>query len=91
MRKLLLGLIVAVAVTTGLTSAALAINDPTVPGNECSPDDSAAVGNPEGGNPGIAQSLQVAPPVSLTNPGQSTGAKGQVNSEAIGTCPDSLD
>jgi hypothetical protein len=84
MRKLLLGLIVAVAVTTGLTSAALAINDPLVPANECSPDISAAVGDPEGGNPGIngPQTPQVSPPVSLNNPGVSTGAKGQEMSPA---------
>lgn len=87
MRKLLLGLIVAVAVTTGLTSAALAINDPRVPANECSPDNSAAVGDPEGGNPGIANTPQVAPPVSLNNPGNSTGAKGQIKSQALENCP----
>src|SRR4029453_3608495 len=84
MRQLLLGLIVAVAVITGLTPATLAINDPTVPADECSPDNSAAVGDPEGGNPGIngPHTPQVSPPVSLNNPGASTGAKGQEKAPA---------
>ena len=92
MRQVLLGLIVAVAVTIGLTPGALAINDPTVPADECSPDDSAAVGDPEGGNPGIngPNTPQVSPPVSLNNPGVSTGAKGQAKSPADnGICANS--
>ena len=88
MRTLLLGLIVAVAVTTGLTSAALAINDPKVPANECSSEESVAVGDPfEGANPGIAQAEPVSPAVSANNPGVSTGAKGQVKSQALENCP----
>jgi hypothetical protein len=92
MRQLLLGLIVAVAVTTGLTPATLAINDPTVPGDDCAADNSAAVGDPDGGNPGIngPNTPQVSPPVSLNNPGVSTGAKGQAKSPADdGICANS--
>ena len=86
-RKLaLFGVVAALLAAAAPTQA---INDPRVPANECSPDNSAAVGDPTGGNPGIAQSPQVAPPVSLNNPGVSTGAKGQENSQAIGNCPNS--
>jgi hypothetical protein len=69
-----------------------AINDPRVPANECSPDNSAAVGDPvDPGNPGInLHTPQVSPFVSGNNPGVSTGALGQQNSNAIGTCPNSL-
>jgi hypothetical protein len=81
-------------VTAALAASAApaqAINDPTVPGNECAADNSAAVGDPTGGNPGIAQSPQVAPPVSANNPGASTGANGQENSNAIGNCANSVE
>jgi hypothetical protein len=75
-----------------LAAPAHAINDPRVPANECSPDNSAAVGDPlSPGNPGInLHTPQVAPFVSGNNPGVSTGALGQQNSNAIGTCPNSL-
>jgi hypothetical protein len=55
-----------------------------VPAGSCAADNSSAVGNtPDGSNPGIATSDQVAPPVSDNNPGQgSTGAKGEENSQA---------
>ena len=67
-----------------LSAPALAINDPTVPAGTCAPENSSAVGNtPDGSNPGIATSDQVAPPVSDNNPGNgSTGAKGRENSQA---------
>jgi hypothetical protein len=76
----------------GAAVPAYAINDPRVPANECSPDNSAAVGDPlHPGNPGInLHTPQVAPFVSGNNPGVSTGALGQQNSNAIGTCPNSL-
>jgi hypothetical protein len=76
----------------GAAAPAYAINDPRVPANECSPDNSAAVGDPlQPGNPGInLHTPQVAPFVSGNNPGVSTGALGQQNSNAIGTCPNSL-
>jgi hypothetical protein len=74
-----LGVATAVVVgVLGVAAPAYAINDPQVPGDNCSSDNSVAVGDPVGGNPGIAQSPQVAPPVSKNNPGVSTGAKGQV-------------
>lgn len=65
--------------------AALAVNDPLVPGDECSAS-TQAVGhpaffnqqdNPQGANP----------PFSSNNPGVSTGAKGTANSEALAHCP----
>jgi hypothetical protein len=67
-----------------LSAPALAINDPLVPAGTCAAENSSAVGNtPDGSNPGIEQSEQVAPPVSDNNPGKgSTGAKGEENSQA---------
>jgi hypothetical protein len=56
----------------------------SAPAGSCAADNSSAVGNtPDGSNPGIATSDQVAPPVSDNNPGKgSTGAKGEENSQA---------
>jgi hypothetical protein len=79
-----------VVAVLGLAAPAYAINDPRVPGNECSPDNSAAVGDPVGGNPGITGNKNVRPFVSGNNPGVSTGALGQLRSHAIGKCPNSL-
>jgi hypothetical protein len=86
-RLALLGVVVA-----SLTAAApaQAINDPQVPGDECSNPHSVAVGDPPGGNPGIIGNPQVSPPVSANNPGVSTGARGAERSNAIGTCHNSL-
>jgi hypothetical protein len=81
-----LALLGVVGVSLAAAAPAQAINDPRVPGDECSNVHSVAVGDPPGGNPGIAQSDQVAPPVSLNNPGVSTGAKAVDNSNAFGTC-----
>ena len=83
---------IVVAGALGAAVPAYAINDPRVPANECSPDNSAAVGDPlHPGNPGInLHTPQVDPFVSGHNPGVSTGALGQQNSNAIGTCPNSL-
>ena len=79
----------AAVVTSGLllgalSAPALAINDVVVPAGTCAADTSSAVGNtPDGSNPGIATTDQVAPPVSDDNPGQgSTGAMGEENSQA---------
>jgi hypothetical protein len=89
-------------VAAGLVAAApaQAINDPRVPASACSNENSVAVGDPLGmGNPGInfhtpqpgsSSNATVSPPVSLNNPGQSTGAKGQLRSEAIGNCHNAL-
>src|SRR5829696_5953977 len=89
-RKLMVGGLFAGSVSlVAVAAPAYAINDPRVPANECSPDNSAAVGDPL--NPGInLHTPQVAPFVSGNNPGVSTGALGQQNSNAIGTCPNSL-
>ena len=81
----------AVSLGIGLAAPAYAINDPSVPADECSPDNSAAVGDPlHPGNPGInLHTPQVSPFVSGNNPGVSTGALGQLRSNAIGTCANS--
>ena len=79
-----------VAVSLAAAAPAQAINDPRVPGDECSNPNSVAVGDPPGGNPGIAQSDQVAPPVSANNPGVSTGAQAVLRSQAFGTCHNNL-
>ena len=92
-RKLMVGGVLAASVSlVAVAAPAYAINDPRVPANECSPDNSAAVGDPlRPGNPGInLHTPQVAPFVSGNNPGVSTGALGQQNSNAIGHCPNSL-
>jgi hypothetical protein len=90
MRVRRLALLGVVAPSLTATGPAQAINDPTVPGNECANANSAAVGDPLApGNPGINGNPQVSPPVSANNPGVSTGAKGQANSNAIGTCRNS--
>jgi hypothetical protein len=91
--KMLVGGLVAGSVSlVAVAVPAYAINDPRVPANECSPDNSAAVGDPlDPGNPGInLHTPQVSPFVSGNNPGVSTGALGQQNSNAIGHCPNSL-
>ena len=91
-RKLMVGGLLAGCVSLFAVAPAYAINDPRVPANECASDHSAAVGDPlNPGNPGInLHTPQVAPFVSGNNPGVSTGALGQQNSNAIGTCPNSL-
>jgi hypothetical protein len=84
-----LGVATAVVVAVlGVAAPAYAINDPRVPADECSPNNSAAVGDPPGGNPGITGNKNVSPFVSGHNPGVSTGALGFL-SNAIGTCPNS--
>ena len=90
-RKLMVGGLLAGSVSlVALAAPAYAINDPRVPADECSPNNSAAVGDPPGGNPGIIGNKNVSPFVSGHNPGVSTGALGQLNSNAIGKCPNSL-
>ena len=90
--KLMVGGLLAGSVSlVALAAPAYAINDPRVPANECASDHSAAVGDPlNPGNPGInLHTPQVSPFVSGNNPGVSTGALGQQNSNAIGTCANS--
>ena len=91
-RKLMVSGLLAGSVSLFAVAPAYAINDPRVPANECSPNNSAAVGDPlHPGNPGInLHTPQVSPFVSGNNPGVSTGALGQQNSNAIGHCPNSL-
>jgi hypothetical protein len=80
-RKLMVaGLLAGSVSLVAVAAPAGAINDPKVPGDNCSSDNSVAVGDPLGaGNPGINfHTPQVSPPVSDNNPGLgSTGAKGQ--------------
>jgi hypothetical protein len=92
MRVRRLALLGVVGVSLAAAAPAQAINDPRVPANECAPDNAAAVGDPLApGNPGInLHTPQVSPFVSGNNPGVSTGALGQANSNAIGTCRNSL-
>ena len=93
-RKLMVGGLLAGSVSlVALATPAYAINDPRVPANECSADNSASVGDPlpGGGNPGINfHTPDVSPFVSGHNPGVSTGALGQARSNSIGTCANSL-
>jgi len=90
--KLMVGGLLAASVSlVAVAAPAYAINDPRVPANECSPDNSAAVGDPlDPGNPGInLHTPQVSPFVSGNNPGVSTGALGQLRSQAIAHCANS--
>jgi hypothetical protein len=66
-----------------LTGTAAAVNDPFVPGDECSAG-TTAVGHPAITN---EQSDQASPPFSVNNPGVSTGAKAGANQQATGHCP----
>jgi hypothetical protein len=79
-RKLMVaGLLAGSLSLAAMASPAQAINDPKVPGDNCSSDNSVAVGDPSQPlNPGIIGNKNVGPPVSDNNPGLgSTGAKGQ--------------
>lgn len=88
--KIIRGAIAAAMTFAALAGPALAINDSQVPANECAPGNSSAVGNPKhfnGTNPGIdTHSDPVGRPASANNPGQSTGAQGQANSQASTHC-----
>ncbi|MFN2615506.1 MAG: hypothetical protein ABR581_00105 [Thermoleophilaceae bacterium] len=77
--------IAAIAATAlGLTAApAYAVNDAFVPAENCAPDNAQAVGHPAAQN---EQSSTAGPPFSANNPGNSTGARGQANSEAPSHC-----
>ena len=91
-RRLMVGGLLAGSVSlVAFAAPAYAINDPRVPANECSAANSASVGDPlDPGNPGINfHTPQVSPFVSGNNPGVSTGAMGQLRSNAIGTCANS--
>jgi hypothetical protein len=86
-KRILMVLTVALVMAAMMVASAapvFAINDFLVPAGSCAAENSSAVGNtPDGTNPGIATTDQVAPPVSNTNPGLgATGAKGEQNSQA---------
>jgi hypothetical protein len=72
-----------VAAALAAAAPAYAINDGRVPADECSGNPVAVGETPDGTNPGIAQADPVAPAVSANNPGQSTGARGQLKSNAV--------
>ena len=65
--------------------SALAVNDPLVPAENCAPDNAEAVGHPASAN-NQTPATAANPPFSRNNPGESTGARGQANSEATTHC-----
>jgi hypothetical protein len=82
MRKLLL---VGVAgLQLALALPAVAVNDPAVPGDDCSAS-GTAVGHPAFVN-NQTPLFAANPPFSANNPGVSEGAQGSANSHAIGNC-----
>jgi hypothetical protein len=66
-----------------VSSPALAVNDPFVPGEECAPDNSEAVGHPAFTN---EQSPTADAPFSSKNPGVSTGAQAEEHSQGEAHC-----
>lgn len=66
--------------------SALAVNDPLVPAENCAPANAQAVGHPAATN-NQTPPTAANPPFSRNNPGVSTGAKGQANSQATAHCP----
>ena len=92
MRRMLLVMSVAAlmaAMLVIMAVPALAINDSRVPAENCAPSNAQAVGHPAAST-GLAQTEQVGPPASANNPGVSTGALGEAQSNAVGTCPGSV-
>jgi hypothetical protein len=81
MRRLALGLVA----FAFFAPPALGVNDPRVPGDECSAS-STAVGHPAAGN-NQTPDWAANPPFSVNNPGVSTGALGGENSQAVENCP----
>jgi hypothetical protein len=72
------------ALALGLTAApAFAVNDAFTPAENCAPDNAEAVGHPAAGH---EQAPDAGAPFSANNPGESTGARGQAESEATGHC-----
>ena len=88
LRKVLAASLVSALILGVVSAPALAINDGRVPADECS-GNPKSVGEPTGvplQNPGIITAEPVDPPVSgPNNPGVSTGALGQINSNATTT------
>jgi hypothetical protein len=81
--KRVLGALATSALLVGVVaSPAVAVNDPLVPGDNCAPEDTAqAVGHPALPND-QTPTTAANPPLSLNNPGLSTGAQGSAHSEA---------
>jgi hypothetical protein len=67
-----------------LAPPALAVNDPRVPGDECSAS-GTAVGHPASANNQTPDGA-ANPPFSANNPGASTGAQGSEHSQATAHC-----
>lgn len=70
-----------------VAAPAQAVNDPFVPGDntQCAADNSQAVGHPSFAN-NQTPPTAANPLFSANNPGQSTGAQGQANSQAAAHC-----
>jgi hypothetical protein len=64
-----------------MSSPALAVNDPIVPGDNCAPDNAKAVGHPASDKNQTPETA-ANPPFSRENPGVSTGAQGSEHSQA---------
>ena len=79
MKRLALALLLALALSA---PPALAVNDPVAPGDDCSASDTA-IGHPAAGR---EQSDKASPPFSVNNPGSSTGARAQEQSQAHDHC-----
>jgi hypothetical protein len=79
MKRLAVASLLALALSA---SPALAVNDPVAPGDDCSASDTA-IGHPASGR---EQSDKASPPFSVNNPGNSTGARGQAQSQALAHC-----
>jgi hypothetical protein len=89
MRRLLVLLMLVPMVLLLIGVPASAVNDPAVPGDDCSASETA-VGHPAVANQ--ADNPQGAnPPFSSNNPGQSTGAQGQARSQALAHCANAPD
>ena len=81
--KRVVGVLATSALLVGsVSSTALAINDPIVPGDNCAPENAQAVGHPASSN-NQTPAWAANPPFSLNNPGVSTGAQGSEHSQAF--------
>ena len=82
-KRLVAAVFVSALLVGTVSFPALAVNDVFVPGEECAPPNSQAVGHPAF----VHQQPQGAnPPFSLNNPGESTGARAEAHSKAEGHC-----
>ena len=73
----------AAAAALAIPASAGAVNDPFAPAEDCAPDNAQAIGHPANVN---EQAGPASAPFSANNPGQSTGAQGQANSQAPENC-----